>query len=133
MSHSLITFTFSYEGKFEWNLLQLVINNTYICLNILDVLCFSLLNKYENFKVCKFCQILHFVLKHYYNFRSYQNMLTILSFIFLYHNLKLWFICQVHYTPFTCGKVLLKIWDFETYFEILNSIIFLLWVFFECE
>jgi hypothetical protein len=29
MSHFLIIFTFSYEGKFEWNLLQLVINNIF--------------------------------------------------------------------------------------------------------
>jgi len=47
MSHFLIIFTFSYEGKFEWNLLQLVINNAYSCPNILDVLCFSFLNKCE--------------------------------------------------------------------------------------
>jgi hypothetical protein len=68
----------------------------------------SLLNKYENFNVYKFCQIFHFKLKIYHNFESYKNMLTILGFCFLYYKLQLCFVCHAHYTPFTCGKGLLK-------------------------
>jgi hypothetical protein len=45
----------------------------------------------------------------HYNFESYQNMLTTLGFNFLYHKLQLCFICHVHYTPFTHGKIILKI------------------------
>ncbi len=71
----LVLFHF-FEIMFEWNLLQLVIKNTYSCPNIL-------LNKYENFKVCKFCRILYFILKAYHNFESYKNMLVILGFFFL--------------------------------------------------
>jgi hypothetical protein len=32
--------------------------------------------------MCKFCRILHFILKVYHNFDSYQNMLNILAFFF---------------------------------------------------
>jgi hypothetical protein len=42
--------------------------------------------------MCKFCQISHFV------FESYQNMLTILGFSFLYHKLQLWYIVM-YITP----------------------------------
>jgi hypothetical protein len=35
----LIIFTFSYERHFWWSFLQLVIKNTYSCLNISHVLC----------------------------------------------------------------------------------------------
>ncbi len=59
-------FTFSYKRIFEWNLLQLVIKNTYSCPNRSHVLCESLLNKYEFFKMCRFCQILCFILKIYH-------------------------------------------------------------------
>lgn len=76
----------------------------YNCLNISHVMC-----KYENFKVCTFCQILCFNLKFYHNFESYKNMLIILRFSFLYHKFQLCFICYVHYTPFICDKTLLKI------------------------
>ncbi len=54
--------------------------------------------------MCRFCQFFHFILKIYHNFRSYQNMLTILSFYFLYHKLQRYFVCHAHYSPFTCGK-----------------------------
>ncbi len=59
-------------------------------------------------KVCKFCQILHFILKIYHNFESYQNMLITLGLCLLYHKPQLCFVCHAHYTPFTCGKKLLK-------------------------
>jgi len=54
-------------------------------------------------------------------------MLIILGFKFLYYKLQICFICHVHYTPFTCDKIFLKIWNFQTYFEFLkfqNSTIF---------
>ncbi len=51
---------------------------------------------------------MRFILKIYHNFESYQNMLIILGFYFLYHKLQLCFVCHAHYTPFTCGKGLLK-------------------------
>jgi len=76
-----------------------------------------LLNKHEIFKVCKFCHILHFILKFYHNFESYQNMLTTLGSCFLYHKMQLCFVCHAHYTPFTCGKGLLKILKFLKCFE----------------
>jgi hypothetical protein len=47
-------------------------------------------------------------------------MLTTLGFCFLYHKLQLRFVCHAHYTPFTCGKELLKNKKFETYFELLK-------------
>jgi len=70
--------------------------------------------------MCKFYQILRFILKIYHNFESYQNMLITLGFCFLYHKLQLFFVCHAHYTPFTCVKGLLKIKKFEKYFEFLN-------------
>jgi hypothetical protein len=69
-------------------------------------------------KVCWFCQ--HFVLKNDHNFKSYQNMLTTLGFSFLYYKLQLCLICHEHHTPFACGKRILKMKDFETYFEFKN-------------
>jgi hypothetical protein len=68
-------------------------------------------------KVYKFYQILHFVLKHYPNFKSYENRVIILWFSFLYHKIKICFICHVHYTTFTCGKWLLKL-IYSKYFKI---------------
>jgi hypothetical protein len=66
----------------------------YIVVPIDHMFCVKLLlNKYEIFKVSKFCQILHFIVKIYHNF-DYQ--------------LQLCFVCHAHYTPFTCGKGLLK-------------------------
>jgi len=41
----------------------------------------SILNKYENLKVYKYCEILCFILKICHNFKSYQNMLTFSSLI----------------------------------------------------
>jgi hypothetical protein len=55
-----------------------------------------------------------FQIENYHDFKSYQNMLIILSFSFLYHKLQLFYICYVHYTPFTCDKRLLKFYDFES-------------------
>ncbi len=56
----------------------------------------------------RFYQILRFVLRNYLNFKLYENLLIIYCFILLFHKLKLCFRCRVHYTPFTCGKGLLK-------------------------
>ncbi len=67
-----------------------------------------------NFSKClNFARFLHFILKIYHNFESYQNMLTILVFCFLYHKIELCFACHAHYTPFTCGKRFMKIFKFE--------------------
>jgi hypothetical protein len=98
---------------FIWEFLNkifcnLVIKNTYSCPNISHVLSQSLLNKHKIFKVCKLCQILCFILKFYHSFESYQIMLIILGFFFLYHELQLCFVCHAHNTPFTCGKTFLK-------------------------
>jgi len=72
-----------------------------------------LFNEYENFKVYIFCHILHFILKIYHNFESYQIMLTTLVFCFLYHKIQLCFVCHTHYTPFTCDKRLLKFFNLK--------------------
>jgi hypothetical protein len=90
------------------------------------------MNRYKNFKVCKFCQFFHFILKIYHIFESYKKMLTTLGSFLLYHKLKLCFRCHAHYTQFTCGKGILKIWKHEKYFEFLkiwNSTSFKLCVF----
>lgn len=65
----LMLFIFSYESIWKWNFLW-IIKNTYNCSNISHVLCKLLSNKYELFKVCKFCQIMCFVLKIIINFES---------------------------------------------------------------
>jgi len=71
------------------------------------------LNKYENFKVCRFCQILGFVLKNYYNFESFQNMLTIWGFCFLYHKLALLYMSCTLYPIYMWLKTLenLRFWN----------------------
>jgi len=61
---------------------------------------------YISFSKCViFFQILHFILKIYHNFESYQNMLTTFSFCFLYHKLQLCFVCHAHYNPFKILKL----------------------------
>ncbi len=57
-------------------------------------------------------------------------MLITLGFCLLYHRLQLRFVCCAHYTPFICGKGLLKILIFEKYFQFLEKIIPYL---FNCE
>jgi hypothetical protein len=57
-------------------------------------------------------------------------MLTTLGSNLFYNKLKKISICHVHYIPFTCGRGLLKFWDFETYFDFIrnsNFITFKLW------
>ncbi len=49
----------------------------------------------------------------------WTNMLTTF-FFFLHYKLQLCFVCPAHYTPFTCGKGLFKILNFEKYFEFPN-------------
>jgi hypothetical protein len=64
--------------------------------------------------MCKFFQILYFILKNYHKFESYQNMLIILYFYFLYHKLQIYYISHVHYTLFRCDiKILRLFWIFE--------------------
>ncbi len=58
-------FCFFIWNRFWMNFLQIFIKNTHSYPNILHVLCQSLLNKYENFKVCQFCQIMHFSFLNY--------------------------------------------------------------------
>jgi len=49
---------------------------------------------------------------------AWTNMLTTLFIYFnFYYKLQLFFVCHAHYNPFTCGKGLLKILNFEKYFE----------------
>jgi hypothetical protein len=75
-------------------------------------------------KVRTFCQILCLILKNDHNFKSYQNMLIILSFSFLFHKLQLCFVFHVHYILITCGKKKLKIQKFRTslnFLKISNS------------
>jgi hypothetical protein len=75
------------------------------------------LNKYEFLKMCRFCQILCFVLKIYYNFESYQNIQITLGFCLLYHNYN--FVLYVmHITPYL--HVIMDYWNFDTYFEFVN-------------
>ncbi len=84
-------------------------------------------NKYDFFKLCKFCQILHFILRIYHNIESYQNMLTTLAFCFLYHKIQLCFVCHAHYTLLTCGKRFLKILNAENTLNFQNfKILYLL-------
>jgi hypothetical protein len=99
--------------------LQLFIKNRYSCPNRSHVLCLSLLNKYENFKVCKFFQIIHFILK----FESYQKYYANYFRLncFLYHKLHLCFVCNAHYTPFTCGKGFWKFKNLKTTWNLLKS------------
>jgi hypothetical protein len=66
--------------------------------------------------VCKFYQILYFILKIYHNFESYWNMLTILGFFFYIINYN--FVLYVmHITPH-----LHKVKDFWK-FKILKNIL----------
>jgi hypothetical protein len=97
----------------QWNILQLVIKNTYSCPNRSHVLYYSLLNKYENFKLCKICLIFHFTLKIYYNFESYQNMLITLGFVLKNHKLQLCFVCYAHSTPFNVVKDFWNFWKLK--------------------
>jgi hypothetical protein len=36
---------------------------------------------------------------------------------FDHHKVHFCFMCQLHYTPFTCDKIFLKFWDFKKHFE----------------
>jgi hypothetical protein len=41
---------------------------------------------------------------------------------FIFHKIKICFRCHVHYTPFTCGKGLLKFYNFVQYIFNLKKI-----------
>ncbi len=64
--------------------------------------CFScfLAHVFQPIKLCLvhvslvFLHMVAYVLKIYHNFESYQNMLTTLSFYFLYHKLQFYFVCH---------------------------------------
>jgi hypothetical protein len=67
----------------------------------------------------KFYQILHFILKIYFNFKLYENMLIILCFILMFHILQ--FCLDVLYiTPHL--HVVTNFWDLKILFN--RSLIF---------
>jgi hypothetical protein len=110
---------FSYERIFEWFFLQLVIKHTHSCPNRPHISCYSLLNNYEFFKVCKFCQILDFILKIYHNIKWSQNMLTILDFFSYIKNYN--FVLDVmHITPH-----LHVVKDFSKTINLINTLNFI--------
>ncbi len=94
---------FSYRGIFNWNILKLFIYCIYSFSNMSYVCLQSNLNKYGFAKVHRLCQILCFVLKNCHNFKSYQNMLTFSSLIFLFYKLQ-----HIHCITFTCRKGLMN-------------------------
>jgi hypothetical protein len=120
--------------RIRWNLLQYVKLKIHMIFSIHHIFCINYWWITKKFlKVYKFYQILCFVLKNYPNFKLYQNMLTILCFIFLFHKLQLSFGYHVHYTLFTCGKGLLNLKIFFNRFLSFKIFQFHnLWVFFEC-
>jgi hypothetical protein len=70
-------------------------------------------------KGANFARFYILLLKNYLNFKSYQNMLTILGVFFLYHKLQFSFICHVQYYPIhMCYK------NFENLKHTLNFEIF---------
>ncbi len=77
-----------------------------------------LLNKYEFFKMCKIFHILHFILKIYHNFKSYQNRLTTLGFCFLYFKLQFFLGYVMHITPHL--HMVTDSWKFKNLKNILN-------------
>jgi len=74
------------------------LNESFCRLLLIIHIVLMIVNRYGFFKVCKFCQILHFILKIYHNFESYQKLLTILAFFFLYDKLQPFFYFM-HITP----------------------------------
>jgi hypothetical protein len=64
-----------------------------------------------------FYQIFHFLSKNNLNFELYENMLTILYFIFLYHKLQLCFRCHVRYTHL---RVVKDSWNLKNLFNRFN-------------
>jgi hypothetical protein len=62
---------------------------------------------FYNVRICTrfFC----FILKNHHNFKSCQNMLIILRFIFLYHKLQFCFKHHLHCITFTCHIRLMNI------------------------
>jgi hypothetical protein len=45
------------------------------------------------------------------------------NYFLFYYKWQLCFVCHAHYTPFTCGKRLLKFENFEKYSEFLKKLI----------
>jgi hypothetical protein len=68
--------------------------------------------------MCKFFDILCFVLKIYHDFESYQNMLITLGFCFLYHKLQLCFIWAMYIILHL--HVVKNFWNFEILKHILD-------------
>jgi hypothetical protein len=67
--------------NFQMKYFELFIYCIYSYPSMSHVFVQSILNKYENLKVYKYCEILCFILKICHNFKSYQNMLTFSSLI----------------------------------------------------
>jgi hypothetical protein len=90
-------------------LMQLVVEYMPIVALIHYMLCFD---NYWIYVIFKKIVNFYFYFGNDYNFRLYQNMLTILGISFFNQKLQLCFICHVHYTSFTCGKKIFEILRF---------------------
>ncbi len=83
-----------------------------------------------NFSKCKFYQILHFILKFYHNFESYQNMLITCVFFLgiINYNFVLYF---MHITPHL--HVVKDFWNFKKLKNTLNFYKFLIPYLLNCK
>jgi hypothetical protein len=71
-------FSFFYKKEFFNEIFCNLLRKIHVVVPIDHMFCVKLLlNKYEILKVCKFCQILRFIMKIYHNFELYQNMLLL--------------------------------------------------------
>jgi hypothetical protein len=94
--------------KYLLEYLQYFTKYTYSFLNI-SLFCINFWWITKNFLKCTYSTKFYILFwKLILISNLYENMLTILCFIFLYHKLQLCLKSHVHYTPLTCGKGLLK-------------------------
>jgi len=107
MGHFLILFIFSCEGIFEWNLLQLIIKNTYSCFNIT----FFLINNFWINMIFSKCA--KFSLKIYHNLKSNKNMRILLVLVFFCIIIYNFLIYIMHITPHLI--MINDYWKFEIY------------------
>jgi hypothetical protein len=82
-------------------------------------------------KFWKFCQILHFILKFYHNFESYQNILIILGFYFLVIKKYNFVLYVMHITPHL--HMVKNSWKFKIFKNILNIEFFKIPYLLNCE
>jgi hypothetical protein len=148
--HFMAMFMFRGPKKFKWTNMYLFYSKDYnifsknnfikgiFCNLLLKIFIISLiyhiflliiLNKYEFFKMCKCCQPKKNWFENDQNFKSYQNMLIILRFIFFHYKLHICFICHVHYISLTLMK---DFWNFNVLKHTL-ILIFLIPHLFYCE